>query len=209
MISQAIKAVLEREGISVVGEAADGRQAVDLIIELQPDIALLHAHMPLLNGFDAARKLRKLNASTRVLLVSSQPQLKTVSEVISSGVAAYLPMTLVPSQLITIVQAVRQGAVYVHPGAEPDADRGPSAVHPEELLSLREREVLQLICEGKVSKEIAGMVGISTKTAESYRHRIVTKLGVSKVSGLVRYAVRTGLIQAAIVMAATSWGASA
>jgi len=208
MVRETIRILLEHQGISVSGEAADGRRAVDLIIDLQPDVALLHAHLPLLNGFDVARKVRMRNSGTRVLLLSFQPSVRSLSEIISSGVAAYLSTARNPDELPGILETVCQGAIYVHSGSELHAQAKPPATCPKnDVLSLREREVLQLICEGKGSKEIATIVGISTKTAESYRHRIVTKLGVRPVSGLVRYAIRTGMIQAVIVLMLVCWHA--
>src|SRR5262249_51465508 len=149
----------------------------------------------LLNGFDAARKIRKSPAKTRVVLISREPQPRPLSEIVSAGVSAYIAMAASASELKEVLQAVCRGTVYVHPANRPQEDLTPSTAEPRnENLSLREREVLQLICEGKVCKEIAGVIGISTKTAESYRHRIVTKLGVTQTAGLVRYAVRTGMI---------------
>lgn len=198
IVRQGLRTLLEQETYSVVGEAADGREAIRLAQQLQPDVAVLDLAMPLLNGLDAAREISKISPQTRTILLTMHTEDPYVMEALRAGVRGYLLKTQAAQDLIQAVKEVSRGAMYLSPGisgAVVEAYLAKSELPPDPL-TLREREVLQLIAEGKTTKEVAAILGVSVKTAESHRTRIMEKLQVHETASLVRYAIRRGLIQA-------------
>ncbi len=201
IVREGICKLLEtRDDFEVVGEASDGEEAVQLVLEKQPDVALMDIWMPRLSGIDATRRIGKTGLSTRVLVLSANESPTHVEEVIRSGAAGYIVKSAASSDLLAAIDAVRQGASYLSPAitqqvvdaiARP-GDAAPSGVA---MLTDREREVLQLIAEGLSSKEIAVMLGVSLKTVDSHRSNLMEKLDIHKVSGLVRFAIRAGLVE--------------
>jgi len=184
----------------VVGQAADGEEAVSLVLDKQPDVVLMDIWMPRLSGIDATRRLGKRGASTKVLVLSQHEDRSYVEEVLRAGAAGYVVKSSSPSDLVQAIEAVKSGASYLSPTitqqvvdaiARP-GDSSPSGVS---MLTDRERQVLQLIAEGLSSKEIAGELGVSLKTIDSHRSNLMEKLDIHKVSGLVRFAIRAGLIE--------------
>lgn len=196
---QGLKELLGKGGrYLVLGEAGDGREAVQLIRRLQPDIAILDIAMPGLNGLDTARATMKQSPRTKVILLTMHDQSQYVVEALNAGVHGYVIKSQPASDLLRAIREVSAGRVYLSPAISKiviDAYRckGDSSSDP---LTLREREVLQLVAEGKTTKEVAGRLGIGVKTAESHRTRIMAKLEIRNTAGLVRYAVRRGLIDA-------------
>lgn len=197
IVRQGLRALLERDGLEVIGEAADGREAVRLAGELHPDVAILDFAMPLLNGLDAANEVRRLSPATRTILLTVHTEDHYVLEALQAGVSGYVVKTQAAADLVQAIHEVCRKSVYLSPvisRAIVDAYLGKAAPSAEVLTS-RERQVLQLVAEGKTTKEIATLLGVSVKTAESHRTHIMRKLEIHDTAGLVRYAIRRGLIQ--------------
>lgn len=198
MFRQGLKALLEREGFQVVAETSDGHEAVRLARQLNPGIAVLDIGMPLLNGIDAARDIHKQASDTEVVLLTMYEEEAYVLEALRAGIRGYVLKAQAASDLVGAIKEVMRGAVYLSPGiskAVVDAYVGKSELPPDPLTD-RERQVLQLVAEGKTTKEVAEILGLSVKTADSHRTRIMQKLEIHETAGLVRYAVRRGFIKA-------------
>ena len=196
IVCQSLKAVLEREGLQVVGEAADGREAVRLACALRPDVAVLDVSMPLLNGLDAAREIQKACPRTRTILLTMHGEDTYVLQALQMGIRGYVLKSQAAMDLVRALQEVSRGAVYLSPGvsgAVVEAYRTKKDLR--DPLTPREREVLQLVAEGKTTKEVASLLGVSVKTAEYHRNSVMQKLGIHETASLVRYAIRRGLIE--------------
>jgi two-component system response regulator NreC len=197
IVRQGVRSLLEQEGLEVVGEAGDGREAVRLAAELRPDIAILDVGMPLLNGLDAAPEIVQASPRTRPILLTLRQEALDVLRALHAGIKGYVLKTQAASDLIQAIREVAQGALYLAPDISRlvvDAYLARREIPPDPL-TRRERGVLQLIAESKTTKEIAELLGISFKTAESHRGRIMRKLEIHQTAGLVRYAIRQHLIQ--------------
>jgi len=198
MFRQGLRALLEREGYEVVAEAADGHEALKLARELTPDVAVLDLGMPLMNGIDAAREIQKRSPQTRVVLLTMYEEDAYVLEALRAGIRGYVLKAQAAADLVGAIREVMRGAVYLSPGISEtvvNAYRAKSDLPPDPLTD-RERQVLQLIAEGKTTKEAAEVLGLSAKTADSHRTRIMQKLEIHETAGLVRYAIRRGFIKA-------------
>jgi DNA-binding NarL/FixJ family response regulator len=198
MFLQGVRSLLEGEGIVVAGAALDGREAVRLAGILKPDVAVLDLTMPLLNGLDAAREILKVSPDTKTIILTRHTEEQYVIEALRAGVNGFLLKTKAAAVLVQTIRDVSTGALYVSQALSPAAVQAYLA--REELrtspLSGREREVLQLIAEGKSMKEIAALLCISVKTVETHRMRLMGKLDIHETAGLVRYAIRQGMIEA-------------
>jgi len=197
MFRQGLRALLEREGFDVVGEASDGHEAVRLARQLTPNIAVLDFGMPLLNGVDAAREIHKCAEKTQTILLTMYEDDAYVLEALRVGIRGYVLKAQAAADLLAAIREVVRGSVYLSPGiseAVVKAYVGKFDLPPEPL-SDRERQVLQLVAEGKTTKGIAAILGLSVKTAESHRTRIMQKLDIHEVAGLVRYAIKRGFIK--------------
>jgi DNA-binding NarL/FixJ family response regulator len=195
---QALKVVLEREGFSVVGEASDGQEAVRLAETLRPDVAVLDLVMPVLNGLDASARIREVAPRTKSVMLTMYTDEHYVIGVLKAGVRGYVVKTQAAHDLVQAIRTVHQGMIYLSPGVSTLIVEAYLAQTPtaDGSLTTRERQVLQLVAEGKTSKEIAQVLTVSPKSAESYRTRVMQKLEIHNTAGLVRYAIRHGLIQA-------------
>jgi len=178
MVRQGLRLLLQREGLEVVGEAADGEEAVRLATESCPDVAVLDYGMPIMNGLGAAREIMQACPLTKIILLTMHTDDRYVLEAVRLGVKGYVVKTQAPTDLVRAINEVLRGLMYLSP-----------------RLTSREREVLQLVASGKTTKEVAGLLGISVKTAESHRTHILRKLEAPNTAGIVRYAIRQGLIQ--------------
>jgi DNA-binding NarL/FixJ family response regulator len=198
LIRQGIKALLEKRGFQVVYEASDGQETLRSARQTQPEVAIIDISMPILNGVDTARELKKSAPKTKVILLTQHDEDQYVTESLRAGVRGYVLKNQAGSDLIHAIQEVCRGSVYLSPKisrAVVDAYLSHSYVAPDPL-SGRERQVLQLVGEGKTTKDIAVHLGISLKTAESHRARLMKKLDIHETASLVRYAIRNGLIEA-------------
>jgi len=192
-----LKSLLEREGLQIIGEAADGQEAIRRARDLSPDVAVLDLAMPLLNGLDAAREIVRASPRTRPILLTMHTEDPYVMEALRAGIKGYVLKTQPSTDVVQAIQEVARGRIYLSPGISRtvvDAYLAKTELPPDPL-SPREREVLQLVAEGKTTKEIARLLGVSVKTAENHRTRILAKLDIHETAGLVRYAIRRGLIQ--------------
>jgi DNA-binding NarL/FixJ family response regulator len=197
VVREGLRALLERGGHVVVAEAGDGRDAVALACRLRPDVAVLDISMPLLNGIDATRAIVDEVRGARVVVLTMSPESQYAVAALQAGARGYVLKSQAGSDLLRAVQDVGAGGTYLSPGVS-DAVLGAwqGKAEPERgRLSPREREVLQLLVEGKATKEIAALLHISVKTVETHRGNIMEKLRIHDVPNLVRYAIRQGLIQ--------------
>jgi two-component system, NarL family, response regulator NreC len=197
MMRDGLRSILNEEGFEVVGEASDGREAVKLAQTLGADVAILDISMPLLNGIDAAREILKDSPRTKIIILTMHTDDRYVLASLRAGITGFVLKSKAASNLVQAIHTVCNGEVYLSSGASKVVVEAYLANDdtPDDPLSIRQREVLQLIAEGKNIKEVAIILGISAKTAESHRTGLMRKLNVHEVAGLVRYAVREGLVQ--------------
>jgi DNA-binding NarL/FixJ family response regulator len=197
IVRQGLKALLDKEGIDVVCEAADGRQAVKMVREHKPDVAVLDLAMPLLNGLDTAREILKMSTRTKPMLLTMHTEDHYVLEALRAGVRGYVMKSHSREDLVRAITQVAHGEVYLSPGISEVVVQAylNKSDYSSDPLSGRERQVLQLVAEGNTTKKVASLLGLSVKTAESHRARIMEKLDIHETAGLVRYAIRRGIIQ--------------
>ena len=197
VVRHGLRALLEKEGYQVAAEAGDGQDAVRQAPQVHPDIAILDIHMPLLNGLDASRELRRILPGLKVILLTRHDEPQYVTEALRAGVKGYVLKSQAATDLVQAIEQVRRGAIYLSPHisravVEAYLSKTAPAADP---LTPRERQVLQMVGEGKSTKDVARLLGISTKTAESHRARLMRKLDIHETASLVRYAIRHGLVQ--------------
>jgi len=200
LVRSGIRALLESVGgVTVVAETGDGREALELIQRHNPDIALLDITMPGLNGLEVAARVRECSPRTRVVILSMHAGETYVAQALRSGVAGYLLKDSAASDLEAALKTVSAGGTYLSPRISEQVVaaflRGePPTSDPLEALSPRQREVLQLLAEGRSTKEIAADLNLSVKTVETHRAQLMERLSIRDVPGLVRFAIRAGLI---------------
>jgi len=202
MFRQGLKSVLEEDGdIRVIGEAENGSQAVGLYGELRPDVVVLDVTMPEMSGIIATRLLRDLDDSAKVVILSMHVSETYVVEALKSGARGYVLKDSAVDELVLAIKAVHGGGTFLSPKAATiaveklvagDAKKGQMVF---DILSHREVEVLQLMCEGKSVKEAANILGLSPKTVDSHRANIMGKLGVRDLPSLVKFAIRMGVTE--------------
>jgi DNA-binding NarL/FixJ family response regulator len=198
MVRQGLRALLEtRADFSVIGEAANGREAVRLVQRVRPDVAILDSLLPELNGIDAALEIHEKVPATAGVLLSSYYTSEHVHLAVQAGVRGYVTRRAGVEELIQAVRTVHAGSHYLDKTITDlpinEYLRLNQAESPLESLSSRERQILQLVVEGKKSAEIGTEVHISRKTVETYRSRLMEKLGIHGLPGLVKFAIRHGL----------------
>jgi two-component system, NarL family, response regulator NreC len=196
LVRQGLAALLEREGFVVMGQAADGQEAVRLVQRLNPEVAVLDISMPRFNGLNAALELGRSCPRVRIILLTRHDESQYVSEALRCGVRGYVLKTQAATDLVHAIHEVCRGKVYLSPGISAAvADAYGSPARAGESLSVRERQVLQLIAEGKTTRDIAAQMNVSVKTIESHRTNLMQKLDIHEIAGLVRYAIRNGMVQ--------------
>lgn len=203
IVRQGVKNLVANEAdMEICGEATIGRDAVDHVVKLKPDVAILDISMPGLNGIEAARQILKAQPDTRILMFTMHEAEQLVHEVFNAGAHGYLLKSDAGRHLIAAIRTVASGSRYFSsklsdvifegflkkdvPHLPPDGQQKPST---------REREIIQLLAEGKSNKEVATTLGISVKTAETHRAAVMRKLGLHSISELVRYAIRNHIIE--------------
>jgi len=197
VLRDGLKAILTDERMEVVGEASDGLEAIKLCEKLTPDVAVLDISMPVLNGIDAAREISKVSPKTKIIILTMITEDRYVFSALRAGASGYVLKSKASSNLVDAIDTVCKGEFYLSTSVSKAVVNAylSKVDAPTDPLSIRERQVLQLIAEGKNVKEIGGILGISAKTAESHRTNIMNKLDIHDVAGLVRYAIREGLVQ--------------
>ncbi|MGJ5820351.1 response regulator [Paludibaculum fermentans] len=197
VVRQGFRRILESQAdMEIVGEASNGREAIERATTLSPDVVVMDVAMPELNGIEATRRLMESSPRTRVLALSMHKDAVYVREILRAGARGYLLKDAIDADLLAAVRAIARGEGYLSP-AIADAvltDYRQHVTDPIDLLTSREREVLQLIAEGKTNKEIATVLKLSVYTVDAHRGRIMEKLNLHSTGELVRFAVRKGLI---------------
>ena len=200
LVRAGIRALLEKlPDIEVVGEAANGRQALELVKSSAPNLVLLDISMTELGGLEALPRIVKDFPAVRVLVLSGHANEEYVLRALRRGAAGYMLKEAAAEELELAIKAVSQGKTYLSPSVSRTVvdnylQRAAGEEGPIDLLTPRQREVLQMIAEGKNTKEIAGTLGISVKTVEAHRLQLMARLNIHDVPGLVRYAIRSGLV---------------
>ena len=205
MFREGLRAILERDKtLTVVGEASDGRAAVEMAAgPLSPDVLIMDIGMPGLNGVDAARQVLANRPEIKVIALSAHADRRFVAAMLDAGASAYVLKEAASEEILRAVQAVRCGRKYLSPEIagtviedylSTNPAGGTGRVHPR--LAAREREIVQLLAEGKTSKEVATILHISVKTVETHRRNIMSKLKVDSIASLTKFAIREGLTSA-------------
>jgi DNA-binding NarL/FixJ family response regulator len=196
VIRQAIKLLLEQEGFRVVAEAGNGREALELVLRHRPDIAVLDIAMPQLSGLDAGRKIVCESPQTRVILLTILKEDEFVLKAIQYGIRGFVMKGQTAQDLFEAIREVSRGGTYIGPDTSKAvfAALRAGSTSQREALTPRERQVVQLVAEGKTTKEVAVDLGIRVKTVVFHRTRVMDKLNIHNTAGLVRYAIRHGLI---------------
>jgi DNA-binding NarL/FixJ family response regulator len=207
LVREGFRALLEHEqDIEVVGEAANGRQAVQLTKKLRPAVVVMDIAMPLLNGLEAARQIRKQFPDTRVLFLSAHSDDAYVEEVAVLGATGFLLKQASSENLATAIREVQKGNSFYSKAISTRVDvrsrkareRGGAFTRKSNQLSSRELEVLQLIAEGKPNKQVAAELGVTFKTIDKHRQHLMSKLDIHDVAGLTRYAIAEGIIESTV-----------
>jgi len=180
-----LRLMIERQGFTVIGEGR-GREALDLVERSQPDVAILNLFAPDLSALQLAKEMHQCSPPTRIIIISERGADEDISDARTDYIAGYVSESESQDVLIAAISEVAQGATYLCPGWRSN----------RRALSHREDEVFRFIAEGKRMKEIAVLLGLSTKTVESHRSRIMKKLQIKETAHLVRYAIRQGLLSA-------------
>ncbi len=202
VVRRGLCSLLQKQpGWQICGEAADGREVVSKTWELKPDVIVMDLGMPNLNGLEATRQLLKRNTAAKVLILTLHDSDQVIRGVLAAGARGFLLKSDAARDLVTAVEALRQNKTYFTSRVsnivlDGFLNRAPGPVTGEAAgpLTAREREIIQLLAEGKSTKEVAAVLGVSVKTAETHRANIMRKLDVHSVSGLVLYAVRNNIV---------------
>ena len=197
IVRQGLRAWVEKSGFEVVGEASDGTEALRMAQTLKPDVAVLDLMMPTMSGLEAGRQIADGSIGIPVILLTMHTEEHHVASALRAGIRGYVLKTQAAEDLIQAIREVARGRVYLSPGVSRAVINGylsgqSAAADP---LTPREAQVLKLVAEGHTSKEIAVTLGLSVKTAESYRAHVMEKLDIHDTAGLVRYAIRRGLVE--------------
>ena len=204
LVREGLRMLLELEkDLQIVGEAEDGRQAVALVKKLRPAVVLMDIAMPLLNGLEATRQIRKDCPATKVLILSAQGHAAFVKQVTEIGAAGFLLKHTSSAVLAKAIREVQKGNTFFSPAIakqlqgrdQKSLDREGQLKTKSNHLSSREMEVLQLIAEGQPNKQVAAELGVSFKTVDKHRQHLMSKLNIHDVAGLTRYAIAEGIIE--------------
>jgi RNA polymerase sigma factor (sigma-70 family) len=202
IVRKGLRSLLSKEeGIEVVGEAGNGREAVNKVQQLLPDIVLMDIGMQHLNGLEATRQIKRRFPDTKVLILTVYTNEEYIFQTLIAGASGYVVKKAAPEELVSAIKAVYQGESYLSPTisrkvVDDYIRRAETMVVQDsyEKLTEREREVLQLIAEGNTNREIAELLHVSVKTVETHRAHLMDKLGIFSTAGLTRYAIRKGVI---------------
>ena len=198
ILRDGIRALLDlHDDIEIVGEAAEGKEAIEKSAELEPDLVIMDISMSGMDGLEATRRIKKRNPSIKVLVLTQHDNKEYILSAIKAGAIAYVPKRAMGSDLVTAIRAVYKGGSFLYPSAAAtliEDYRQQAEAEPYDRLTDREREILKLIADGHTSREIAGMLFISLKTVQGHRTKIMDKLDIHNRTELVKYAMRKGLV---------------
>ena len=197
VVRTGLKNLLLNEGFEIVAEASNGQEAVEMVNALGPDVAVLDIAMPLLNGIDAARQIYAESPRTKLILLTQHNEEQYALEALRSGVKGYVLKTQAAADLVQAIRTTLLGEIYLSPGISETVVNAALAKSTGKVdpLTQRERQILQLIAEGKSNKESAQQLDMSVKTVESHRANLMKKLNLHETAGLVRYAIKSGIIE--------------
>ncbi|MGP8035073.1 MAG: response regulator [Steroidobacteraceae bacterium] len=197
IVRQGLRLLLEKEQIEVIGEASNGLEAIEVIRESLPDVAVLDYEMPQLGGLGVLTEMPRISPKTRSIILTRHMEEPYAIEALRAGARGYVLKTQAGNDVVAAVQHVHRGEVYLSPRiSKAVVEAYLAGTDPQSVaLTSRERQVLQLVGEGRSTKQIAALLGISAKTADSHRAKLMEKLDIHQVAGLVRYAIRSGLIE--------------
>ena len=197
LVRQGVRRLLEGREFEIVGEGSDGLEVIELAQRLRPDIILLDLSMPTLNGIGAVRELTRVAPSAKVIILTMHTEEHYILEALRAGVKGCVSKTQAPEHLLQAIREVCRGGVYLSPSVSGVVVQGylSKTEMPYDPLTDRERQVMQLIAEGKTTKEVAVILGVSVKTAESHRSSLMGKLDIHSTAEVVRYAIRRGLVE--------------
>lgn len=197
IILDGLRRILEPH-FDIVGVAEDGRALVAAAEKLRPDIVVADISMPLLNGIEAARQIRKAHPQTKVIFLTMHPDATYATEAFRAGASGYVLKNSAASELVTAIQEVLKGRTYLTPLVAKDAIatwvQAPGPEMPSASLTSRQREILQLLAEGRSAKEIASILHISPRTVEFHKYRIMEVLGLRSTAELTQYAIKHGIV---------------
>jgi two-component system response regulator NreC len=202
IVRKGLRSLLDAEvDMDVIGEAGDGKEAIELVGQLKPHIVVMDIGMPVLNGLEATRRIIKKHPDTKVLILTMHTNEEYVFEILQAGASGYIIKKAAPTELVAAIRAVKQGESFLSPSIskkviEEYLQRAGEEKREDafDLLTDREREVLQLIAEGLSTREIAEKLFISTKTVETHRMHVMEKLDLHGTADLTRYAIRKGIV---------------
>ncbi len=198
IVVEGLRSLLEAE-FELVGAAADGRQLLEMAERTHPDVVVADISMPLLNGIDAARKLREAQPELKIVILTMHPDVVYASRALEAGASAYVLKHSAPDELVAAIHEALRGGTYISPALRNAALEewlDPSRRHAKPTLELtgRQKEVLQLLAEGRSAKEIGAILDISPRTVETHKYKMMDDLGVKTVAQLVQHALKHGLV---------------
>jgi two-component system response regulator NreC len=198
MLRDGIRALLNlQKDIEVIGEASNGSEAVDKVGELKPDVVILDIAMPGMDGLEAARRIKKTNATVKILILTQYDDKEYLFSAIKAGMAGYVPKRALASELVSAIHSVHQGNPFLYPSSAKallEDYREHDRVEKDNTLTARQREILKLIAEGNTSKAIGQRLNISYKTVENHRAKITNKLHINNRTDLIKYTMKKGII---------------
>lgn len=201
MFRNSLRALLEKEGFEIEAEAADGLDALKQARQKKPEILIVDMNMPKLNGIEVVREVSRYGLDMKVIILTMFKDRHSVREALKAGANGYILKTQASTELLYALRQLRDGNHYLSPKVTDSIiDNSPEeevleSGQPEEELTSRERQILQMVAEGHATKDIARMLNLAVKTVESHRYRLMRKIDTNNVAGMVRHAVRQGIIR--------------